>query len=78
MIEDLAKHERTIFTNNETLVSQSFGPPFFKDLEEISDAFEIKEGKKKVNITRPYHAMRNFGLRTRKVEKVRDLMRLPG
>ena len=54
MTEDLEKHERIIFTTNEDLVCQFFGSPFFKDLEEIRGAFEIREHKQRVNITRPY------------------------
>ena len=39
---------------NEDLVDQSFRYPYFKDLEEIDGAFEIKECKRRVNIMRPY------------------------
>ena len=54
MIEDMIKHIKTTFTSKEDLVDQSFRSPFFQDLEQISGAFEIKERKRKVNITRPY------------------------
>ena len=54
MIEDLIKHMKTIFTSKEDLVDQSLRSPFFEDLEQINGAFEIKERKRKVNITRPY------------------------
>ena len=53
MIEDLMKHLMTIFTTNEDLVDKSFRSSFFKDLEEINGAFEIKECKRRVNITGP-------------------------
>ena len=55
MIEDLMRHLRMIFTTNEDLVDQSFRSLYFKDLEEINGAFKIKEWKRRVNITRPYH-----------------------
>ena len=45
MIEDLMKHKRMTFTTNEDLVDKSFRSPFFKDLEEIHGAFEIRECK---------------------------------
>ena len=54
MIEDLIKHLKTIFTSKEDLVDQPFRSPFFEDLEQINGAFEIKERKRKINITRPY------------------------
>ena len=54
LIEDLIKHIKTTFTCKEDLVYQSFSSPFFEDLEQINGAFEIKERKRKVNITRPY------------------------
>ena len=54
VIEDLIRHLRTIFMTNEDLVDQSFRSPYFEDLEEINGAFEIKEHKRRVNITRPY------------------------
>ena len=53
MIEDLMKHLRMIFTTNESLVDQSSRPPSFEDLEEIHGAFEIRECKRRVNITLP-------------------------
>ena len=54
LIEDLIKHMKTTFTSKEDLADQSFRSPFFEDLEQINGAFEIKERKRKVNITRPY------------------------
>ena len=53
MIEDLIKHIKTTFTGKEDLVDKSFRSPFFENLEQINGAFEIKERKRKVNITRP-------------------------
>ena len=46
MIEDLMRHLRTILMANEDLVDQSLRYPYFKDLEEIDGAFEIKEHKR--------------------------------
>ena len=54
MIEDLTKHVRVTFTRNEDSVDKAFRSPFFEDLEEINEAFEISERKKRVTITRPY------------------------
>ena len=54
LIEDLINHIKTTFTSKEDLADQSFRLPFFEDLEQINDAFENKERKRKVNITRPY------------------------
>ena len=42
MIKDLMKHQRTIFMTNEDLVDEAFRSPFFKDLEEVNEAFQIK------------------------------------
>ena len=54
MIEDLTKHMRVTFTRNEDSVDKAFRSPFFEDLEEINEAYEISERKKRVSITRPY------------------------
>ena len=54
MIEDLARHVKTSFTCREELVDKAFRSPFFDVLEEINGAFEIRESKSKVTITRPY------------------------
>ena len=54
MIEDLTKHVRVTFTRDEDSVDKAFRSPFFKDLEEINEAFEISERKRRVSITRPY------------------------
>ena len=54
MIEDLMRHIRTTFTTNEDLVDKAFRSPYFKDLEEINGAYEIKGRRRRVNITRPY------------------------
>ena len=54
MIEDLTKHVRITFTRDEDSVDKAFRSPFFEDLEEINEAFEISERKKRVTITRPY------------------------
>ena len=54
MIEDVARHCHTTFTADDGKVDAAMRSPFFEDLEEIGDAFEIKERKRKVKITRPY------------------------
>ena len=54
MIEDLTKHTRTTFTTNEKDVDKALRSPFFDDLDEVNGAYEIKEKKKNVNVTRPY------------------------
>ena len=54
MIEDVARHCHTTFTVDDGKVDAAMRSPFFEDLEEIGDAFEIKERKRKVKITRPY------------------------
>ena len=53
MIENLEKHMNTKFTTNEKLIDEIFRSPFFEDLEEISNgAFEVRQRKKQVTITR--------------------------
>ena len=54
MIDNLMKHQRTMFTTNEDLVDKAFRSPFFEELEKINGAFEIKKRKRRVNIMRPY------------------------
>ena len=54
MIEDLTKHTRTTFTTNEKDVDKALRSPFFDDLDEVNGAYEIKEKKRNVNVTRPY------------------------
>ena len=55
MIENLEKHMNTKFTTNEKLIDEIFRSPFFDDLEEISNgAFEVRQRKRQVTITRPY------------------------
>ena len=54
MIENVARHLHTTFTTNGNDVDIALRSPFFEDLEEIGDAYEIKEGKRKVGITRLY------------------------
>ena len=69
MIEDLMRHIKTTFTTNEDLVDQFFRSPYFEDFKEIIRAFEIKEDKKRVNITRPYQC----GIAVYKLAKLRML-----
>ena len=55
MIENLEKHMNTKFTTNEKLIDEIFRSPFFEDLEEVSEgAFEVRQRKRQVTITRPY------------------------
>jgi hypothetical protein len=54
LIEFLERHCNITFTKDERLVDAALRSPFFEDLEEIGDAYEIKEGKRETNITRPY------------------------
>ena len=55
LIENLEKHMNTKFTTNEKLIDEIFRSPFFEDLEEISNgAFEVRQRKRQVTITRPY------------------------
>ena len=54
MIEDIARHHYTTFTADEKDVNDALRSPFFEDLEEIGEAYEIQERKRKVEIKRPY------------------------
>ena len=54
MIEDLARHKSTKFTLEERSVGKALRSPFFKNLEEIGGANEIKELKRSVMIKRLY------------------------
>ena len=55
MIENLEKHMNTKFTTDENLINKIFRSPYFDDLEEISEgAFEVRQRKRQVTITRPY------------------------
>ena len=54
MIEDVVRHLSTTFTTDGNDVDMALRSPFLEDLEEIGDAYEIKERKRKVEITRPY------------------------
>ena len=55
MIENLEKHMNTKFTKDENLIDKIFRSPYFDDLEEIGEgAFEVRQRKRQVIITRPY------------------------
>ena len=54
MIEDVARHANTTFTSDEKRVDQAMRSPYLEDLEEIGDAYEIREGKQKVKVNRAY------------------------
>ena len=54
MIEDVVRHLSTTFTTDGNEVDIAQRSSFFEDLEEIGHAYEIKERKRKVEITRPY------------------------
>ncbi|XP_057290938.1 uncharacterized protein LOC130613641 [Hydractinia symbiolongicarpus] len=53
MIEDLARHANTTFTRDKKL-DAAMRSPYLEDLEEIGDAYEIRESKHKVHIYRAY------------------------
>ena len=54
IIEDIAQHHYTTFTSDEKDINDALRSPFFEDLEEISEAYEIQERKRKVETKRPY------------------------
>ena len=54
MIEDLGRRKSTKFTSKERVVEKALRSPFFDNLEEIGEAYEIKELKQTVMIKRPY------------------------
>ena len=54
MIGDLGCHKKTKFTREEWVVDKALRSPFFDDLEEIDEAYEIKELKRTVMIKRSY------------------------
>ena len=54
MIENVVRHLSTTFTADGNDVDMALRSPFLEDLEEIGDVYEIKEKKRKVEITRPY------------------------
>ena len=54
MIEDVARHVNTIFTSDENKVDKAMRSPYQEDLEEIGNAYEIREGKRKVSVDRAY------------------------
>ena len=54
IIEDVTRHTNTFFTTDENKVDIAYRSPFFDDLEEVGDAYEVKERKRKVEINRPY------------------------
>ena len=54
MIEDKARHTSTCFTSREDDVDKALRSAYFVDMEEIGEAYEIKENKRTVQIDRPY------------------------
>ena len=54
MMEDKGRHKSTKFTREERVVDKALKSPFFDDLEQIGEAYEIKERKQTVMIKRPY------------------------
>ena len=54
MIEDLGRRKSTKFTRKERVVEKALRSPFFDNLEEIGQAYKIKELKQTVMIKRPY------------------------
>ena len=69
MIEDIARYHYTTFIADEKDVNDALRSPFFEDLEEIGEAYEIQERKRKVVITRPYPC----GIAVYQLEKLRML-----
>ena len=43
-----------MFTDNENKINAAFRSPFFDDLEEIGDAYEVYLKKRQIKISRPY------------------------
>ena len=54
MIENLLRHVRTMYTDDEKKINAAFRSQFFDDLEEIGDAYEVYLKKRQIKITRPY------------------------
>ncbi|XP_057313141.1 uncharacterized protein LOC130654548 [Hydractinia symbiolongicarpus] len=54
IIEDLARHAITTFTRGEKEVDAALQSPYLEDLEEIGNAYELRRGKHKCTIDRPY------------------------
>ena len=54
IIEDLGRLKSTKFTRKEMVVDKALRCPFFDNLEEIGEAYEIKEFKQTIMIKRPY------------------------
>ena len=48
------RHVRTMFTDDEKKRNAAFRSPFFDDLEEIGNAYEVCLKKRQIKITRPY------------------------
>ena len=54
MIEDKEKHMNIRYTQDENEVEKALRSPFFEDLTEINETYEIKKRKRKIIIDRPY------------------------
>ena len=54
MIEDKEKHKNTKYTQDEREVEKDLRSPFFEDLNEINETYEIIKRKKNITIDRPY------------------------
>ena len=54
MIENVARHANTIFTRDENKVDALLRCHYLEDLEEIGDAYELREGKRNVKVNRTY------------------------
>ena len=72
MIEDVARHANTTFTSDEQRVDEAMRSPYLEDLEEIGDAYEIREGKQKVSVDRAYQC----GIAVYQLAKLRMLLRV--
>ena len=54
MREDLGRHKSAKFTLEERVVDKTLRYPFFDDLEEIGEVYEIRQLKQAVMIKRSY------------------------
>ena len=70
MIEDLDRHKSTKFTRKEMVVDKALRSPFFNNLDDIGEAYEIKEFKRTVVIKKPYQC----GIAVYQLTKLRMLL----
>ena len=70
IIEDLDRHKSTKFTHKEMVVEKALRSPFFNNLDDIGEAYEIKEFKRTVVIKKPYQC----GIAVYQLTKLRMLL----